>query len=121
MNALRSRPLRILQGRRAAVLQLERRLENMQAGFENDADGGRDDLDRASELETRESVAGLAAVLSLEHRQINDAMRRLRAGAYGICEECGRRIAAERLELWPEATRCVECQRRQETHMHAHA
>jgi len=121
MKALRSRPLRLLQARQAVVLQLERRLENAQAGFENDADGGRDDLDRASELKTRESVAGVAAVLLVEQRQIDEAMRRLRAGAYGICEECGRPIAAERLELWPEATRCVECQRRQETHMHAHA
>lgn len=116
MSAVRNRPLSVLQARRAAVLQLERRLGDSQAEAENDADGGRDDVDRATDLEARTSAAGVAAVLYLERCQIDEAMRRLGAGTYGLCEECGRPIAAERLRLWPEATRCVDCQRRQEMH-----
>lgn len=119
MKALARRPFDVLRARRTAVLRLERRLESTQAGLENDADGGRDDIDRATELETRTSAAGVAAVLYIERRQIDDAMQRLRAGTYGLCEECGLPIAAERLQLWPEATRCVDCQRRQEMHAHA--
>jgi DnaK suppressor protein len=31
-------------------------------------------------------------------------------GGYGICEDCSRQIAKERLEALPDATRCVRCQ-----------
>ena len=30
---------------------------------------------------------------------------------FGLCEECGERIPDERLEIVPESTRCVPCQR----------
>jgi DnaK suppressor protein len=31
-------------------------------------------------------------------------------GGYGICEDCSKKIAPERLEALPDATRCVRCQ-----------
>jgi len=31
-------------------------------------------------------------------------------GGYGICEDCSRKIAPERLEALPDATRCISCQ-----------
>ncbi|HZO21670.1 MAG TPA: TraR/DksA C4-type zinc finger protein [Steroidobacteraceae bacterium] len=33
-------------------------------------------------------------------------------GTYGICEECGNPIGEERLRARPEATLCIDCQRR---------
>jgi RNA polymerase-binding transcription factor DksA len=31
-------------------------------------------------------------------------------GGYGTCEDCSRKIAPERLEALPDATRCIRCQ-----------
>lgn len=39
-----------------------------------------------------------------------DALGRIRDGTYGFCADCHRRIPAARLEVKPEATRCVVCQ-----------
>lgn len=41
--------------------------------------------------------------------QVERAIERLDAGAYGICESCGGTIPTERLELFPAATTCVAC------------
>ncbi|MFI6518155.1 TraR/DksA family transcriptional regulator [Spirillospora sp. NPDC050679] len=38
------------------------------------------------------------------------ALSRLEAGRYGLCADCGEPILPERLELMPEARRCVLCQ-----------
>lgn len=40
---------------------------------------------------------------------IDEALKRIDAGHYGDCEECGEPISAARLEAWPEARQCVEC------------
>jgi len=38
-------------------------------------------------------------------------LERLAEGRYGICEHCGTSIDAERLEILPLATLCIECAR----------
>ena len=43
-------------------------------------------------------------------RDVNDALRRMDEGAYGICVDCGREIPTERLEARPYSIRCVEDQ-----------
>ncbi|MFH0795056.1 MAG: TraR/DksA family transcriptional regulator [bacterium] len=43
--------------------------------------------------------------------QVLDALERLKAGDYGICQECGRAIGIERLLAKPHAVMCVECRR----------
>jgi RNA polymerase-binding protein DksA len=53
-------------------------------------------------------------ILDREAEQVRDAIRRREEGSYGICASCGQSISAERLEARPEATLCIECQRRQE-------
>ena len=49
-----------------------------------------------------------------ELREVEAARRRLAAGAYGICVDCGAQIGFERLHAAPAAARCVECQARHE-------
>jgi len=41
--------------------------------------------------------------------QVEEALRRIDAGTYGICAECGIAIPAERLNTLPYTTLCVEC------------
>ena len=42
--------------------------------------------------------------------EIDRALEKLGEGTYGVCDECGRPIAPERLEALQWATRCVDCQ-----------
>ena len=46
-----------------------------------------------------------------EVRDIDGALRRILAGAYGICVSCGESIDHRRLDAYPTAKRCLECQR----------
>ncbi|GFK94984.1 RNA polymerase-binding transcription factor DksA [Fundidesulfovibrio magnetotacticus] len=41
---------------------------------------------------------------------IREALARIEAGEYGICEDCGENIAPARLAVQPMATLCVHCQ-----------
>jgi RNA polymerase-binding protein DksA len=43
--------------------------------------------------------------------QVEAALARLDAGAYGDCAKCGQPIAQERLEAIPWAAFCIDCQR----------
>lgn len=50
-----------------------------------------------------------------EVRDLKAAFGRLAEGKYGICMACGVRIDRQRLDVYPAAVRCVECQREHET------
>jgi RNA polymerase-binding transcription factor DksA len=56
----------------------------------------------------------VVALLEAARRRLADveaALDRRRAGSYGICESCGRPIAAERLAVRPAARTCIDCAR----------
>ncbi|HEU4684776.1 MAG TPA: TraR/DksA family transcriptional regulator [Nitrospira sp.] len=46
--------------------------------------------------------------------QLDEALRRLEEGRYGICEECGAQIGEARLRAVPFARRCIACQEKAE-------
>lgn len=41
--------------------------------------------------------------------QTRRALSRIKNGKYGICEVCGKMIDTDRLMVYPEATRCINC------------
>ena len=45
-----------------------------------------------------------------ELREVEDALSRIRNGEYGTCTECGGPISEARLEAYPTALRCIQCQ-----------
>jgi RNA polymerase-binding protein DksA len=45
-----------------------------------------------------------------EARDIESALGRIRTHAYGVCEACGDAITYERLDAYPTARRCMNCQ-----------
>lgn len=49
-----------------------------------------------------------------EVRDIEDALQRIAVGAYGMCVECNKPIEMERLNVYPAARRCFNCQARYE-------
>jgi DnaK suppressor protein len=71
------------------------------------AELGSETFERELELTTLTIVEG-------ELKDIDDALRRLDRGSYGICEECGKQIDEARLEAVPWAHYCVVDQARVE-------
>jgi DnaK suppressor protein len=47
-------------------------------------------------------------------RQLDEALARIEAGTYGICEECGGKIPVKRLEAYLSAELCINCKSQQE-------
>ena len=70
-----------------------------------------------------ESLAELLAHLDLasvqrhviELREVEDSLQRMDRGRYGHCVECGEPIPVKRLEAYPTANRCRDCQAHHES------
>jgi RNA polymerase-binding transcription factor DksA len=104
-----------LQDERARRLALAARLRQEEADpvesselskiDQHPAELGSETFERELELTTLTIVEG-------ELKDIDDALRRLELGTYGICEECGKPIDEARLEAVPWARYCVVDQAR---------
>lgn len=68
------------------------------------------------------SVIDLSADINLKllesHRgsllKIDESLRKLKEGSYGVCEDCGGEISSERLNVMPFAIYCRDCQEKRE-------
>jgi RNA polymerase-binding transcription factor len=78
--------------------------------------GGADNhpADRATDTLDRELDYTLEENSEHVLQEIDEALARIDAGAFGSCRTCGGPISAERLEALPWATQCIECRRRDE-------
>jgi len=54
-------------------------------------------------------------ILQAQQERVREALGRLDAGTYGQCVDCGQQLPDERLEVRPEAARCVSCQQQLES------
>jgi RNA polymerase-binding transcription factor DksA len=102
------------RARRLALAQRLRREESdpvesseLSKVDQHPAELGSETFERELELTTLTIVEG-------ELKDIDDALRRLDDGTYGICEECGKPIDEARLEAVPWARYCVVDQARVE-------
>ena len=57
----------------------------------------------------RAQLTALLAAARERIAEVDDALRRVDAAAYGVCERCGRPIADERLAVRPFARCCMAC------------
>lgn len=81
----------------------------------SDASADDDDfVDLAQEVAIQEDREAVLDVLRRDMKAFDQAWQKAEAGTYGVCEDCGDGISAERLEFMPEATLCVPCQARRE-------
>ena len=69
--------------------------------------GGSDFAQVQTDRATNQSIQH---ILEQDAEQAEHARELIAKGVYGTCEDCGQKIAPERLEALPEATRCVGCQ-----------
>jgi DnaK suppressor protein len=72
------------------------------------------DLDDCADVGTdsfeRETALRMAGEESNWLMAVNEALRRINEGRYGQCEGCEGEIPKKRLEAFPAAVYCVECQ-----------
>jgi DnaK suppressor protein len=74
----------------------------MSRGFRN--------ADSTQDLSEKATAGTIEEILELDREQEQHAADRRAHGAYGLCEDCGKEIGAERLAALPSATRCISCQ-----------
>jgi DnaK suppressor protein len=63
----------------------------------------------------REVDYTIKGIVEEEVEQVQQAIQRQQEGRYGICADCNQPIAKERLEARPQATLCIDCQRKRES------
>ena len=68
-------------------------------------------VDAAYDSAQDELSSQLAEVESRELANIENALERMKAGSYGLCEVCSGKIPLARLNALPYATMCIDCQR----------
>jgi len=65
--------------------------------------------DVASEVFERSKDLALLDNAKIQLKKIEDALDKISKGTYGYCDECGKIIDIDRLEVLPETTKCVHC------------
>ena len=65
--------------------------------------------DGTSEAVERLSTTATARSIAASIADIDQALEKVEAGTYGVCDECGAPIGETRLEALPAASRCVTC------------
>ena len=69
--------------------------------------------DRLADLNVEPEAAALARDVA-ELREVESALARMQAGAYGDCADCGTGIPPARLQATPWVPRCAPCQAKAE-------
>ena len=70
--------------------------------------------DVATDAYDREFSLGLASNERQSLYELEDAIKKIEEGTFGICEECKSLISKTRLKVVPFARLCVKCQERKE-------
>ncbi len=101
---------RALERQRAKILdEVEDALSNRsgQESFPDVSDQASAEVDQNFSMRIREREQKLL-------RKIDEALERMKANTYGICEQCGGEIPYKRLKARPVTTLCIDCKTLQE-------
>ena len=85
-----------------------------QDGRQADEEPTQDLADKASNSYTKEFLFKKSNDDRFILHLIEEALRRMNDGAFGVCVECGGEMQQKRLEAVPWARHCIECQEKQE-------
>jgi DnaK suppressor protein len=72
--------------------------------------------DRAQAISVRNEEFAMNEHETAELGDIDAALERIEAGSYGQCIDCGVAIPPARLDAYPTAKRCIDCQTMAEQH-----
>lgn len=70
--------------------------------------------DMAADTYDREMSTNMVSAEQEILYQIDDALKRMDDGSFGVCGECNNPISMSRLKAVPYASNCIECQRAKE-------
>ena len=70
---------------------------------------GSKDEENAVEVADFQDNLSLESDLEKNLAKVDKALERIKQGAYGKCERCGKKIDPERLQAFPAATTCLNC------------
>ncbi len=101
-----------LEDDKKGLLQSARKTLLEEATF--DTDDLPDEIDLASSEYTQSMVFRLRDREKFLLKKIDNAIGRIDAGTYGVCEICEEEISAKRLEARPVTTMCIRCKEEQE-------
>lgn len=79
------------------------------ASTEEISQSGGDSVDIASLEITQASIQKLGNREKKLLKKIEHALQKFEEGEYGLCENCGEKISAARLEARPVAQYCIDC------------
>lgn len=65
--------------------------------------------ENAMEVTEYQDRLALHGTLEIDLLRINNALAKIKAGTYGLCEECTRPINIKRLQAFPAAPYCLDC------------
>jgi len=71
---------------------------------------GNHPADYATEVFEKAKSFALGRNLVSRLREVENALRRIDRGSYGLCAECGEKIDPARLKALPSAIHCMKCQ-----------
>ncbi len=70
--------------------------------------------DLGTDAQEREKKFQLASKSGRLIYHIDEALRRIKDGDFGICQQCHKEISKARLEAVPHARLCIECKEKEE-------
>jgi RNA polymerase-binding transcription factor DksA len=98
----------------ASAAELRARLAQPQRDSRDVAVVDQHPADVATDTAERELDLARVAMLEARLAQIDDALARLKQGAYGRCQVCGKPIPDERLEVMPDTPYCLQDAQREQ-------
>lgn len=89
---------------------LQQRLSKIDADIHHKGQAVEADFEeQATQRENDETIDALGEAARRELQQIDNALKAMDNGRYGLCRQCGQEIAEPRLEALPFALLCVVC------------
>lgn len=85
--------------------------EKCEAKFPNYGDK---EEDNATEVEVYENYTSLETSLNELLKEVKVALDKIEKGEYGKCENCEKMISEKRLEAFPAAPLCIDCEKKKE-------
>lgn len=103
---------KILEDKREALVKAAR--ESLQEDMTLDTNDLPDEMDLASSEYLQSFTFRLRGRERFFLDKIDQALKRIDDGSFGICESCEEPISLKRLEARPETTLCIRCKEDQE-------
>ena len=104
----------ILEEKREALVKAAR--ESLQEDMTLDTNDLPDEMDLASSEYLQSFTFRLRGRERFFLDKIDQALKRIEDGSFGICDTCEEPISVKRLEARPETTLCIRCKEDQERH-----